>query len=75
MPKKSKKQTILSTEPQARKVMQQIQSTLPGKHNNVQERVQEYKESRVDPAMLKTKEEGEAELEALREKQRKRKAK
>ena len=70
--KPKRKQTILSTEPQAREVLKKIQDTLPGKHNNTQVRVQEYKESRVDPAMLKTKEEGEAELEALREKQRKR---
>ena len=72
---KANRRSILSTERAARKIQEMIESTRPGKHNNVQQRVQDVPEVRVDPNMQKSKEEGEAELEALREKQRRRKGK
>ena len=76
MPKpKTSRHSILSTERAARKIQEMIEETRPGKHNNVQQRVQDVPEVRIDPMYQKSKEEGEAELEALREKQRKRKQK
>lgn len=42
--------------------------TTPNKH----QRVQEVPESRIDPSLMKSKEEGEAELEELRRRQRNR---